>query len=206
MTKKGVVNIHGREYKTVVLRVNEFRKAYKDWAIETEITHFDAGDCVIKATVRNPEGVVKATGIAHEVAGSTKINTTSHIENCETSAIGRCLACLGLGGTEYASADELTVALAQQSQPQPKPSKATKKPKSQGKAEKVDPLKAALTMLWAGVGYNLDEKTITGSVADLNKVMTKINAKFEPDVVKKIGLWEKALRLRMGELEDDQAA
>ena len=202
MAKKGVVNIHGREYKTVVLRVNEFRKAYKDWAIETEITHFDAGDCIIKATVRNQEGVVKATGIAHEVAGSTKINTTSHIENCETSAIGRSLACLGLGGTEYASADELTVALAQQGQP----SKATKKPKSQGKAEKVDPLKAALAMLWAGVGYNLDEKTITGSVVDLNKVMTKINAKFEPDVVKKIGLWEKALRLRMGELADDQAA
>lgn len=32
-----------------------------------------------------------ATGYAYEVIGSTNVNTTSAMENCETSAIGRCI-------------------------------------------------------------------------------------------------------------------
>lgn len=36
-----------------------------------------------------------ATGHAYEVAGQGHVNKTSHIENCETSAVGRALAMLG---------------------------------------------------------------------------------------------------------------
>ncbi len=39
------------------------------------------------------------------------------MENCETSAIGRALACLGIGGTEFASANEVVNAIYQQSNP-----------------------------------------------------------------------------------------
>jgi AmiR/NasT family two-component response regulator len=39
------------------------------------------------------------------------VNATSALENAETSAIGRALASLGLGGTEFASADEVARAL-----------------------------------------------------------------------------------------------
>jgi hypothetical protein len=39
---------------------------------------------------------LRATGLAEERVGSSHINKTSALENCETSAIGRCLANLGL--------------------------------------------------------------------------------------------------------------
>ena len=44
---------------------------------------------------RNQEDTKPATGHAMEKEGSTYINKTSHIENCETSAVGRALAMLG---------------------------------------------------------------------------------------------------------------
>jgi hypothetical protein len=110
------IKIHNKDYKTVVERVNEFRESdsYQGWAIETEILRFEGTDCIIQATIRNPEGRVIATGLAHEVQGSTNINKTSHVENCETSAIGRALAALGLAGTEYASGDEVGTAVINQ--------------------------------------------------------------------------------------------
>ena len=39
------------------------------------------------------------------------------MENCETSAIGRALAGLGIGGTEFASANEVVNAIHQQNNP-----------------------------------------------------------------------------------------
>lgn len=110
------IRIHNKDYKTVVERVNEFRSAEK-WAmcsIETEIIKFEGADCIIKATIKDLEGRVVAVGHAHEVQGSTNINKTSHVENCETSAIGRALAALGLAGTEYASGDEVGTAIINQ--------------------------------------------------------------------------------------------
>ena len=50
-----------------------------------------------------------------EEIGSSQINTTSALENCETSAIGRALASAGYHGTEFCSANELENALNQQS-------------------------------------------------------------------------------------------
>ena len=43
------------------------------------------------------------------------INKTSYVENCETSAVGRALAMLGIGiDTSIASANEVETAIAQQ--------------------------------------------------------------------------------------------
>lgn len=110
------ITIHGKQYKTVVERVNEFRNDdnWKSCSIETEIIKFEDPDCIIKATIRNSNGFVFAVGHAHEVRGSTNINKTSHVENCETSAIGRALAALGFAGTEYASGDEVGTAVINQ--------------------------------------------------------------------------------------------
>jgi hypothetical protein len=111
------IQIHGKSYKTVVERVNEFRapgSVFENWSIETDILRFEGVDCIIKATIKTKEGRVVATGLAHEVQGSTNINKTSHVENCETSAIGRALAALGLAGTEYASGDEVGTAVINQ--------------------------------------------------------------------------------------------
>ena len=57
-----------------------------------------------------------STGIAYEVEGSSFINKTSFIENCETSAIGRALGNLGIGiDTSVASYEEVANAVKQQS-------------------------------------------------------------------------------------------
>lgn len=109
------VNIHGKEYKTVAERVDEFRKnsKYDDYGILTDI--ISAADLVqVKATITNSEGRVVGSGYAEEVRGSTNINKTSALENCETSAIGRALASIGLGGTQYATANEVTDAVVNQ--------------------------------------------------------------------------------------------
>ena len=115
----GIVKIHGREYKTVALRVNEFRESaiYKGWSIMTEIVKIDDDQCVIKTQIVNPESKIVATGHAQEFRKASQINGTSYVENCETSSIGRALACLGLAGSEFASANEVVNAIHQQTNP-----------------------------------------------------------------------------------------
>ena len=111
----GIVKIGKNEYKTVALRVNEFLTSdhHKDWSIETD--HIaDGTNVVIKATIKDSDGRVRGTGYAEEVRGSSNINKTSAVENCETSSIGRALAAVGFAGTEYASANEVTDAIIQQ--------------------------------------------------------------------------------------------
>ena len=124
MAKEGFVNIHGKEYKTVAKRVQEFRESviYKEWSIMTEIVKIDDDQCVMKAIIISPENKVIATGHGCEFKASSQINKTSYVENCETSAIGRALAVLGLAGTEFASANEVQNAIHQQNTPTPKPS------------------------------------------------------------------------------------
>jgi hypothetical protein len=112
-TDTGIVPIHGKEYRTVALRINLFRADHPDWSISCKI--ISDGDVVqIKATIRDNLGRALATGFAEEIRGSTNILKTSALETCETSAIGRALAFLGYGGTEIASADEVANAMAQQ--------------------------------------------------------------------------------------------
>lgn len=121
VAKDGVVRIHGRPYKTVALRVAEFRQAFPvsdGWAIVTE-PHFDGDLIRVKAQIVSPDGTVVALDWAEEKRGSTLINKTSALENCSTSAIGRALAAAGFGGSEYASADELVQALVQQGDEKP---------------------------------------------------------------------------------------
>ena len=111
----GVVNIHGKEYKTVAKRVDEFRKEHKtDFSIITSLINLDDKTVVMKAEILDKERNVIATGYAEENRTASQINRTSALENCETSAIGRALANFGLGGGEYASADEVANAISQQ--------------------------------------------------------------------------------------------
>lgn len=117
MSKQGIVNIRGKEYKTVALRVQEFREQYKEFALLTEVVQLDQEQCVIKASILTDTDRVVATGLAQEFRKASQINGTSYVENCETSAIGRALACLGLGGQEFASANEVLNAIHQQNNP-----------------------------------------------------------------------------------------
>ena len=111
----GIIKIHNKDYKTVALRVTEFIASpkHEGWSIETDLIS-DGTNVVIKAFVKDVDSRVRGTGYAEEVRGSTNINKTSAVENCETSAIGRALSAVGFGGTEYASANEVTDAIIQQ--------------------------------------------------------------------------------------------
>jgi len=55
--------------------------------------------CVIRAELWLGD-VCIATGYAEEVRGAGNVNRTSHVENCETSAVGRALANAGMAGSD----------------------------------------------------------------------------------------------------------
>jgi len=86
------VKIHGREYATVAERITALHAATKgQYTVVTEIVRWEDGVVVIRATLTIPE-CGSYTGHSYEKEGSTQINKTSALENCETSAIGRCLS------------------------------------------------------------------------------------------------------------------
>ena len=114
----GVVNIRGKEYMTVALRVQKFRETHPEWELSTEIIKADEKVVIMQARIYTENGKCIATGHAEEFRTSSQINSTSALENAETSAIGRALAAAGWGGTEFASANEVQNAIHQQSNPE----------------------------------------------------------------------------------------
>ena len=118
-------NIKGKEYVEVNQRIKGFRQLYPEGSILTEIISLENGFVVMKATVL-VNGEIIGTGHAFEKESSSYINKTSYIENCETSAVGRALGMCGIGiDTSVASAEEVALAIEQQSAEPPK--KSTKK-------------------------------------------------------------------------------
>lgn len=106
--------IKGKEYVTVNERVKAFRKLIPEGTIETQIVQLEGNMVVMVAKVYNGD-LLLATGTAFETKESSFINKTSFIENCETSAVGRALAFLGIGiDTSIASSDEVENAIEQQ--------------------------------------------------------------------------------------------
>lgn len=96
---------------------------YPTGYIKTEIINNENGVCIFKAVVgyysensigENNEHIL-GTGTAYEKEGSSFINKTSYIENCETSAVGRALGMAGFGiDTSIASFEEVANAIQQQ--------------------------------------------------------------------------------------------
>lgn len=108
------IDIDGKAYTTVANRIAIFRRYFLDYSIVTDVLQNDDIKVIVQTKIATPSGVIIATGLAEEFRGKNIINTTSALENAETSSIGRALACLSLGGSEYASANEVENALAQQ--------------------------------------------------------------------------------------------
>ena len=124
--------IHGKEYKTVAERLNEFHEKYPKGEIFTVMSY--DGDWVrCRAEVRlYEESECRSfTGHAEENRTDGTINRTSATENCETSAVGRALGFLGLGSLEsIASAEEVISAVHKQENP----------PTVKNEAQTYDPL------------------------------------------------------------------
>jgi hypothetical protein len=111
------VDIKGKDYIPVNERIKAFRYVYPRGQIITEIIGLENGICTIKASAYDDEGHLLGTGHAQEKETSSFINKTSFIENCETSAVGRCLGMLGIGlDNGFASYEEVANAKLQQEQ------------------------------------------------------------------------------------------
>jgi hypothetical protein len=101
----------GKEYAEVHTRVNYFRSSekYKDWGEDCEVVSQSDSSILMKATIYNPEGRVVSSGHAYEEKDGSRINQRNHVENCETSAVGRALGFLGIGSDgSIASYEEVT--------------------------------------------------------------------------------------------------
>lgn len=120
-------DLHGKDYAEVNQRIKAFRSLLPNGSIETEIISVANGVVIIKAIVKNEDGVVLGVGHAYEKENSSFINKTSYIENCETSAVGRALGMCGFGiDTSVASYEEVATAIENQKEKpsKPKPTKA----------------------------------------------------------------------------------
>lgn len=100
------------EYATVAQRIKAFRMVYPDGCILTDMVSNENGVCVFRASVYSCGDItinsLLATGTAYEREGSSFINNSSYIENCETSAVGRALGIAGFGiDQDVATADEI---------------------------------------------------------------------------------------------------
>lgn len=108
-------DIKGKDYAEVNQRIKAFRMVYPDGAIIPELVSLEGGVCVMKATIYDSNGRMLGVGHAYEKEGSTFINKTSYIENCETSAVGRALGMCGFGiDTSVASYEEVANAIENQ--------------------------------------------------------------------------------------------
>ena len=65
----------------------------------THLVHYQENRCVFRAELWVGD-VLISTGWAEETRGDGNVNRTSHLENCESSAVGRALANAGLAGSD----------------------------------------------------------------------------------------------------------
>jgi len=108
------IQIQGKDYITVNERIKEFRKLHPNGQIINQVMANADGQVMFQSKII-VDGVLLATAHAYEKEGSSFINKTSYIENCETSAVGRALGMIGIGiDTSLASADEVANAVKQQ--------------------------------------------------------------------------------------------
>ena len=161
-------NIRGKQYVEVNERIKFFRQEeqYKNWSLITEFTVLDEAQCVCKASIADPEHRIISVGHAHEVQGSSNINKTSYVENCETSAIGRALAMLGIGiDTSIASANEVSDAIAKQDTAAPAaPTKAEKMVKKVQEKFDTDPPENIMDKAVAYIKSQTDKKKAYESI------------------------------------------
>ena len=116
------VDFKGKAYSTVTERLDRMHKDTKGkYDLFTEVIGDVSDTVLMKATLVITKGastkvdnIHTYVGHAFERANSSFINKTSHVENCETSAIGRALASAGYAGGEFCSADELVTAVSNQ--------------------------------------------------------------------------------------------
>jgi hypothetical protein len=87
------------DYEPVAARLDRWLKDHPDGRVITDLVHYLQDVAVFKAELWL-DGEIIATGWAEEVRGQGNVNRTSHVENCETGAVGRALANAGYAGSD----------------------------------------------------------------------------------------------------------
>jgi hypothetical protein len=104
------------------VRLEKFIKDFSDFRISTELEVVEKDRYIVKAYLfkTSSDSVAWATGYAEEKITDRGVNSTSALENCETSAIGRALANAGYAAKgKRPSREEMNKVVAQ------KPAKPT---------------------------------------------------------------------------------
>ena len=85
------------DYETVEDRLTKFWKEHPDGRISTQIIEHTLQRFIVQAAIYRTEvdALPWTTGYAEETVSTRGVNSTSALENCETSAIGRALANAG---------------------------------------------------------------------------------------------------------------
>lgn len=99
------------DYETVEDRLTKYWKDNPDGRIATELVEWAAGRFIVKAFIYRTENDAQAwaTGFAFEQVTDKGVNSTSALENCETSSIGRALANAGYAAKgKRASREEMS--------------------------------------------------------------------------------------------------
>ena len=177
------IKIKGKEYVQVNERIKEFWILHPEWSINTHIVSSENNVIVMKTTVKDEEQRTRASGYAYEKEGSSLVNKTSYIENCETSAVGRALGILGIGlDTSVASAEEVQTAIHQQNAPV---SKLPPKPVSKEAQEKNEKLKI-ITDLYKDLNEQNQKKVMVleKATGDLKTLDLETLKSFELEVHK----------------------
>jgi len=109
------------DYETVESRLEKWWKDYPDGRVATKIEQATDTRYIVSAELYRTEADAKAyaTGLASESVSDRGVNSTSALENCETSAIGRALANAGYAAKgKRASREEMSKVVQLQAVPQ----------------------------------------------------------------------------------------
>lgn len=175
-------SVQGKEYAEVNQRIKAFRQVFPTGQIATDMISNENGVCIFKASVgyytEDGDYIGLATGTAYEKEGSSFINKTSYIENCETSAVGRALGMCGFGiDTSIASAEEVQNAINNQRMTDPTQAEPKATPKQIEVLKKTYTGENLTKLLKANKITAIEDLTMTKASEIIGKLKKKAEEK-----------------------------
>ena len=206
-------NIKGKQYAEVHERIKHFRGEpnYASLGINTEVLEWDKDkeEIIIRATIYDTNrdiGRILASGIAHERRDDKQsfVNKTSYVENAETSAIGRALACMGIGIEDaYASAFEVANAIAQQDGKKKDHLKVVDTPKESETTDSIDSIpihdssdeivQNLATRMHASACISYEKLQELVNSSDFQEIANELDTKQTEEVMSYVGQLKSAL-------------
>jgi len=106
-----MANFDLASYETVEMRLKRFWIDHPDGAVVTDMVSVtpDHKSVIVRAQVwfDKADAMPTGVGLAQETQGGNGPNSTSWLECCDTSAVGRALANCGYSGDKRASREEM---------------------------------------------------------------------------------------------------